>query len=274
VQIKNIPENLIKFYPSDYYSYSFPQKSANQFIGLFNRAIKRNLVKYYAGKFNLMGFLFSSFFENPFPWLKKDICNFNSRILDVGSGAGRLLLSLQRSGFKSLTGIDPFIEKDINYKNGVLVLKKNIFKLEGEFDLIMLHHSFEHMDFPLEILQKLRTLLSNNGTIIIRIPVTGGFAWRKYNESWVQLDAPRHFFLHSIQSMQMLCKSANLQISNTEYDSSTFQFTGSEKYLRGFSLFSEEYSFTKKQISDFQKETNQLNKINDGDAACFYIRKI
>jgi hypothetical protein len=56
-------------------------------------------------------------------------------------------------------------------------------------------------------------------------------------------------------------------------DSSTLQFTGSEKYLRGISLMSDDLRFTDKQMRFFHKESIRLNKIMDGDAACFYLKK-
>jgi len=50
--------------------------------------------------------------------------NKNSKILDIGCGAGNLLLELRELGFIHLVGIDPYIEKDIEYKNGVKILKR------------------------------------------------------------------------------------------------------------------------------------------------------
>ena len=54
-------------------------------------------------------------------------------------------------GFTNLTGIDPFLESDIYYPNGVKVLRKGISELEGTYKVIMLHHSFEHMSEPLDV---------------------------------------------------------------------------------------------------------------------------
>jgi SAM-dependent methyltransferase len=272
IQICAIPDNLSSFYPSNYYSFSFPKKSTNLIVQFLTKSIKKNLVKYYCGNFSLIGFIFSLFYSNPFPWLTKEILNFNSKILDVGTGAGRLLYSMQRSGFKNLTGIDPFIESDIIDHKGVNIYKKDVFQVQGKFDIIMLHHSFEHMDDPIQIIKKLKTLLSETGIIIIRIPTTGGYAWRKYRESWVQLDAPRHFYIHSIKSMQILAKNAELEIDQILFDSSILQFIGSEKYLLGIPLMSNKLEFSKKQIKQFKKEAQRLNKLNDGDAACFYLK--
>jgi len=37
------------------------------------------------------------------------------------------------------------------------------------------------------------------GWCVIRIPTVSSFAWEHYREQWVQLDAPRHFFLHKVR---------------------------------------------------------------------------
>jgi cyclopropane fatty-acyl-phospholipid synthase-like methyltransferase len=52
-----------------------------------------------------------------------------SKILDVGCGAGELLLRLAEETFSDLTGLDPLIEGDILYKNGVKILKKELAEL-------------------------------------------------------------------------------------------------------------------------------------------------
>jgi SAM-dependent methyltransferase len=270
IQNVEIPENLEKYYPSSYYS--FEERSVKKKkISLLINSIKNKIVGFYIGEKNIIGRVFAVFISNPFPWLNNIPVNFSSRILDVGCGTGRLLLSMQRAGFENLIGIDPYIQSDINYGNSLNIYKRNIFQTDGEFDLIMLHHSFEHMEQPKNVLKKLKSLLAKKGIILIRIPVTGGFAWRKYREHWVQLDAPRHFFLYSTESMQLLCDSADLKIRNVVYDSTIFQFTGSERYLRGITLSSNIFPFSKEEIRKFTRETARLNKLEDGDAACFYI---
>ena len=145
--------------------------------------------------------------------------------------------------------------------------------MEGQYDLVMLHHSFEHMDSPKAILSWLGQLINSQGTIIIRIPVANCHAWRKYQTHWLQLDAPRHFFLHTIKSMTILAKECGLNLDSFEYESSAFQFTGSEKYLRDLGFTQDNSIFTKKQLKSFAKEANRLNLLNDGDSACFYFRR-
>lgn len=273
IQINVIPKNLDSYYPKDYYSYSEIKRKTNKYFDFIVNWIKKRVIRYYTGKFNLVGFLTSFVISNPFPWMTKEMVSFNSKILDIGSGTGRLLYSMQRSGFTDLLGIDPYISNDILGEKGLKILKTNIFQLHEKFALIMLHHSFEHMDKPLEVMQKLAELIEDDGIILIRIPVTGGFAWRKYRENWYQLDAPRHIFIHSIESMRILSKKSNLEISNIIFDSNESQFVSSEKYQLGLTLFSNDLKFSKKILEEYKEQSKKLNLQKDGDMACFYLKK-
>jgi len=271
LQIKDIPENIDKYYPQSYYSFQeakFPSK-----LNKFNFYLKRSLIKYYMGYFDLTGFLLSFIFEHPFPYIRNKEINFNSSILDIGSGSGRKLLSLQRSGFLNLTGIDPFIDEDINYKNGLRIYKKDISEINEKYDFIMLHHSFEHMPDPERVVNHISRLLSPEGCALIRIPVSNSFAWSKYREFWVGLDAPRHFFLHNSRSMSILLENTDMKIDEVVYDSTAFQFTGSEKYLRNLPFSTPDNIFTKKELRKFRSDAKMLNKSQQGDAACFYLKK-
>jgi 2-polyprenyl-3-methyl-5-hydroxy-6-metoxy-1,4-benzoquinol methylase len=205
----------------------------------------------------------------------------DSKILDVGSGAGNILLNLRDCGFSNLTGIDPYIKKDIYYKNGVQIFKKTIYELTSQYDIIIFNHSFEHMPHPLEIFRHLSSIVAENGLIIIRIPTVSSFAWKCYKTDWVQLDAPRHLFLHSINSIEILAKTAGLTVELIEYDSNSFQYFGSEQYKMDIPLYHEKSFFmsrknslfTRSNIVEYEKKSLELNANNNGDQFTAYLRK-
>jgi len=279
LQIAEVPENLSKYYPDNYYSFNV-KTSADTKKGLKEKMmIERN--RSAALGTGLVGFLLNRVYPTEIfdplriAGLKKD-----NSILDVGCGNGKLLFMLQEMGCTDLTGVDPFLDEDI-IKKGVNIYKKFITEVEGKWDFIMLNHSFEHMDNPLETFRKIYDLLNEEGTCMIRIPVASSYAWEKYRENWVQLDAPRHIFLHSGKSMELLAEQAGLKITNIFYDSGAFQFWGSEQYKKDIPLVSseshsfrkDEAIFTKDQINRFHKEAIRLNKEKKGDMCAFYLKK-
>ncbi|MHA2231215.1 MAG: class I SAM-dependent methyltransferase [Candidatus Hodarchaeales archaeon] len=269
---------MSKYYPSDYYSLgSFSPRGSNKSI---KRAIKKRIVSYAILNKGIIGKIvrgrrsYSLFLIMSQVDLTK-----KSAILDVGCGSGILLYNLRESGFDNLLGIDPYSREKIEYENGLEILKKTIHEIDGEFDVIMFHHSFEHIPDPIKTFQSIVRLLSKNGTCLIRIPTVSSFAWEHYGVNWVSLDAPRHFFLHSIRSMKLLAEKENLRLKRVMYDSSAFQFWGSEQYVRDIPLRdSQSYAespsksiFSKSEIRHFQKRAEKLNRINRGDQAAFFL---
>ncbi|MCW8849016.1 MAG: class I SAM-dependent methyltransferase, partial [Melioribacteraceae bacterium] len=207
--------------------------------------------------------------------------NQKSKILDIGSGNGHRLVGLARYGFKNIIGIDPFIDKDISYDNNIKIYKKEIWEVDDKFDMIMLNHSFEHMINPNEVLEKITKLLKPNGKVLIRIPVSNSYSWKKYKSNWVALDPPRHIYLHNEKTIKILAEKHGLKLTDILYDSSEYQFIGSEQYVKGIPMFSEESYYKNKdssifsndQINQFKEHAKKLNSSSDGDAACFYLTK-
>ncbi|HVS91704.1 MAG TPA: class I SAM-dependent methyltransferase [Mucilaginibacter sp.] len=197
----------------------------------------------------------------------------SSDILDIGSGIGLLLLELKKHGFENLTGIDPYVEKDIHHPDGVTIFKKNIGDIDKQYDLVMLNHAFEHLPNPGRTFEQLYKLLKPGGWLLIRIPVADCFCWRKYGVSWYQLDAPRHFFLHTIRSMSILAGNNGLSLLSVEYDSDEKQFLNSEKYIRDKTLF-EDITFDAQLIKKWKNHARWLNSVNDSDQACLIFSKI
>ena len=229
LQIKEFPKDMSPYYPNDYYSFS---TSANSFTNKL-----KNLRDTYAltGK-GAVGKLINFFFPN-FALISIQQLNLSkeSRILDIGCGSGKLLQFLNSLGYSNLCGADPFLKKDLKFDN-FQIYKKSILEMDEKWDLIMLHHSFEHIPNQKETLEAIKKLLNKNGTCIIRVPTASSWAWEHYRENWFSLDAPRHFFIHTIESMKALSKKCNLKLKKYYYDSVDMQFWGSEQYKKGISL--------------------------------------
>jgi SAM-dependent methyltransferase len=137
----------------------------------------------------------------------------------------------------------------------------------------MFHHSLEHMPDQEKVLRQAAKLLRPGGVCLVRIPVFPSFAWDRYRENWVQLDAPRHLFVHSRKSLGIIAKQAGLEIERVDFDSTEFQFTGSELYSRGLALSELERAFSRRECRAFRRQARQLNRDERGDQAVFFLRK-
>lgn len=275
LQLRDIPSDYTKYYDKNYYSMNSSEE------GWIKKRLKIRRFDFAQGKKSILGWILSKKYGRPplMNWLDEINLNFNDKILDVGCGHGHLLKDLFNYGFKDLTGIDVFIKTEINYGPKFRILKKNIFDLEGEYDFIMLHHSFEHMQYPAKVFGALKSKLKKGKNLLIRIPLADSYAWKTYGINWVSLDAPRHIFLHTKKSIELLTKFADFSINKIKYDSTSFQFWASEQYKKGIPLFSENSylinpakSFIgNKEIMSWESEANRLNQISLGDQACFFL---
>ncbi len=275
LKLVDVPGDMSLYYPSEYYSMT-NFKSSSSLSTFFKRLRGRYL---YLDPSFIPGKMATLIFGVPHYayYIQAFKLNFESKILDVGCGSGELLHELHLAGFKNLTGTDPFIERDLNYPSGIRVFKSTANELTEVFDAIMLHHSFEHMDAPEKVLTDIRNRLVTGGKVLVRIPVINQ-AWRQYGVNWVQLDAPRHIYVHSEKSMMLLAEKTGFAVDNIIYDSSAFQFWGSEQYARDIPLINSggrqgNTIFTNRQIQAFEHQARELNAKGFGDQACFYLTK-
>lgn len=295
VQIREIPEDLAKYYPQDYYSYQSAQSPIEYnkpgLKGFKERFIRDRITNYYLNRNSRLGAWLekkSSLAANyvfQLNWMRLQRLNlkldFASSILDVGCGSGYLLNEMAAYGFTDLTGVDPFIERDIAYGNGVRILKRNLEEIEQQFDFVMLHHSFEHMPDPRATLKKLYALTKFKRYLLIRIPVADSYAWRKYGVNWYALDAPRHLHLHTRQSMSRLAEQAGFQVADVVFDSNGHTLIASEQYLRGIPFMASESFFgnpaqtlfSPEEVESFRKLDEELNSKGEADCAGFYLYK-
>lgn len=205
--------------------------------------------------------------------------NRSSAVLDIGSGNGELIKNFCRVGYRDLTGIDPYVEKDIIHNKRLRIEKKSLFDVTRQYDIIMLNHSLEHMDHQEEVLKKLASILSKNGRILLRIPILSKPLMDKYGVNAVSLDPPRHFYIHSVKSISLLLERTGFMIEKIIYDAHEFSCWASEQYQKNINLHNDPESylskntFSNEQMPTWRNQIDELNNRGQSDNLALYLKK-
>jgi SAM-dependent methyltransferase len=279
LQLLDVPQDLSRFYPDNYYAFGDVTTAVD---GPLASAIKKSrtnlLLRLPVGVVDAL--VRAKRIPAPFMWLAGLGLTTSSLVCDLGSGSGETLVWMLQQGFSHLSGFDPYVHETRDIDGQIAVRKLGVDDMPGGWDLIMLNHSFEHMPEPALVLQHLRNRLNPQGSIIIRVPVADSWAWRTYGADWVQLDAPRHLFIHTQRSMRIVALSAGLTITRVFFDSNALQIWGSEQYKKNIPLrdplsYAENPQtavFTTSEIRDFERCAAKLNRARLGDSIGFVLR--
>lgn len=262
IQITSVPGQMAGYYPEQYYSFAMDLKPADRWLyrayfrypslGTVLRHARRN--PYFA--------------DQKFQAVAQARRTPGAKILDVGCGAGQLVTILRAVGYDA-HGIDAFAKDETEF-----IRRSTLDHQSGGWDMIMFHHSLEHMQDHIGELSSARAKLSPNGVCLVRIPVAT-WAWKHYGTNWVQLDAPRHFVIHTPKSFHLAAERSGFEVANAVYDSTIFQFCGSEIYQKGLPLKameSERASWSKDRLRELTAKAEHLNRLQLGDQASFYLR--
>ena len=120
-----------------------------------------------------------------------------------------------------------------------------------------------------------------DGICLIRIPIVSSRVWEDYGTNWVEFDPPRHLYLHSLKSIKLLASKAGLEVFDIQYDTTAFEFYGSEMYARGIPLTDENSPwintnsslFTNEEMDGFTALADKVNQAGQSGRAAFFLRK-
>lgn len=280
LRMLDIPSDLSLYYPDDYYSCAVTDPIMMPPLKSWLKGLR--LDAWLGGKTSLGSMLLKRYGRPRLPsWLEGLPVQSSTSILEIGCGSGYLLEELRFAGFRSLLGIDPYVRNERSTSGGVVVLRRNLEELEGEYGLIISHHSFEHLLDPEAALAQIYRLMKSGGCALIIMPIAGTYAWRHYGVNWASLDAPRHIVLQSVKSMRLLASRCGLEVVSVKFNSTAFQFWASEQYVNDIPLMADcsyaknpqKSMFSRDQIEEYEARAQELNAQEDGDEAVFVLRR-
>lgn len=208
-----IPEDLAKYYESDkYISHTDGNKSIIDKV--------YNLVKNYTLRKKL-----------------KLINSFNTEsktILDIGAGTGDFLSICKKNNWV-VNGVEPSDNaKKLAFDKGI-TLENDINIYDEKFDIITMWHVLEHVTNLEEYIIKLKSLLKENGVLVIAVPNYKSYDAKYYKEYWAAFDVPRHIWHFSKSSIDKLFSKVDMEIIKVlpmKFDSYYVSLL-SEKYKKG-----------------------------------------
>ncbi len=137
------------------------------------------------------------------------------RLLDVGCGNGQLLTRLRDLGWQvEGVEVDPAAVEQARAGG----LKVHLGSLEAQqypqnhFDVITMSHVIEHVHDPAGLLRECHRILQPGGRLVAITPNLESWGHRIFRDAYIHLDPPRHLYLYTFQSFQILARNSGFTI--------------------------------------------------------------
>lgn len=143
----------------------------------------------------------------------------SGRLLDIGCGSGAFINYMAKNTNFEVMGTE------INKAN-INSIKKH-YSLDvrfGEiadidlpndyFDVITLWDVLEHIHNPKQMILNLKPFLKSNGFLVLRLPNLDSLDSKLFKRFWAGLDAPRHYYVFSEESIKKLLHDLGFNIKS------------------------------------------------------------
>ena len=153
--------------------------------------------------------------------LKRKVALINSfktdskSILDIGAGTGDFLKVCVSNRWKVL-GVEPSADARKIAKENGFVLNEKLEQIENQkFDVITLWHVLEHVEQLSDYITKIKSLLKENGRLIVAVPNYKSDDAKHYKEYWAAFDVPRHLWHFSQKAIHKIFSEESMIVEKT-----------------------------------------------------------
>jgi SAM-dependent methyltransferase len=207
---------LLTYYPPDYHGYNASQRGV---ISLLYHLVYLSRFREY-----------------------KNLIGTRGRIIDVGcADAPYFDLLKKKYPDLELTGVefnDEIAERGRKKGRNIITGTMQDINASESFDLVIMNNLIEHVIDPIEELRKAHHILKPGGFILLETPNTDSWDYSLFQKYWGSLHIPRHLYLFSPASIEILAGNVGFEVIGTKHLLSTDNWALSiQNYLQTKKMF-------------------------------------
>ena len=137
------------------------------------------------------------------------------RLLEIGCGSGERLAHFAAKGW-TVQGQD-VDAKAVAHARASTGLPVHLGPIEslpasaGPFDAVVMNHVIEHVPDPVTLLRQAGALMVAGGVLVAVTPNVSSINHRRFRDSWLALDPPRHLHLFSPSTLESVAQAAGFR---------------------------------------------------------------
>ncbi len=143
----------------------------------------------------------------------------SGHVLEIGAAGGYFLDEMRQAGYE-VHGVEPSVgmaafardELGVDVRAGFV---EDVELPDGKFDVICAWHVLEHLREPRTALRRLRSVLADDGLLLLEIPNIESTVARRRGTDWFNLDPAHHVAFYNPWNLGVLLESVGLRLDRT-----------------------------------------------------------